>query len=241
MAEWLVKLIGEKSDLEYLCTLHPSDWSVTREEDSYYMRSSCLDLTAQDESVYESATRILDLANGVARLFYPNFQLIKVDQIRRKKDDGTLTQYINSSGISSQEAVGISSIAESANKESTTHLNIAEEWLQIADQEERVARALVLYGGLEHNWRNLYIVLEVIMDDSDSWNELKRNKTIANLNTRVKNFKGTANCFGVLGAAARHAQERCKPPKTIISLSEAQSLIRDILHEWLRLKHKPTS
>ena len=103
-------------------------------------------------------------------------------------------------------------------------------------KDDMVAKALTLYGTLNHNWKNLYMVLEIIEDDAGGEAGLIETAWISR--GKLKTFKHTANSFRAVGREARHATAKPNPPSVPMSLREAQELIKSVLKEWLRSKSK---
>lgn len=232
MAEWLVELKGDRSDLEYLCALPSQRWKVTEQGGRHYLKSTVFDSPTDARDVLADASRTLDVMNGVARLVFPNFEGAKVNSIARVEENGRCTQFIMPTGTRSAERSGIPTVVISGGHEPPEPPSIpGSKWIEIAQKDESVATALALYGGLEHNWRNLYVVLEVI-EDALGGNRLLINKGWAPQG-EIERFKHTANSFRALGRQARHGITKWDPPRSPMSFNDAQSLIRNILYKWL--------
>lgn len=234
MAEWLVGLKGDKAELEYLCKLcKPSSQSCTvmEQHGTYYLKSALFDSSIDAHEVLETASRILDVLNGIVRLVFSSSQGAEVTSILgTENDEKPPTQYIMPIGIPSEEKFGIPTIL--VGQELPEEASIpGSKWLEIAEKDTQVDKALALYGGLEPNWRNLYIVLEAIEDDVGGEKELIKEDWAPKGN--IKLFKQTAANFRVLGREARHSTGSFEPPSKPMRLKEAQSLIRDILEKWL--------
>jgi hypothetical protein len=239
MAEWLVGLKGDKAELEYLCKLSSQSWIVIEEDGTYYLKSTRFNAVADAFNVRADASKIIDSMNGVARLVFHKFDGAKVGGIIRVESNGKPpTQYLMPSGILSAERVGIPATTVSGfGQKASQPFSIPElRWIEVAQKDMQVNKALALYGRLEPNWRNLYMVLETIEDDVGGEIELTK-KGLAP-EGKIKLFKRTANNFLVLGHEARHSTERFKTPPKPMPLEEAQSLIKRILKKWLSLKHK---
>ncbi len=231
MTEWQVRLKGEKSDLEYLCTLSSLNWSVTEQEGEYYLKSTRFNSLTDAHDVLGAATNILDFINGVAKLKFENFQAAKVGGITRVEEDGKHTQFIMPSGIPSAVRFGRPTVVISDGAELSQRPGLQGEalWIEIAEKDESVDRAFALYG-LDHDWTNLYKLLETIEYDVGGERALM-NKLWAQ-SSKIKLFKQTANSFHAVGREARHGR-KYEAPRNPMSLNEAQSFIRNIFHEWL--------
>lgn len=232
MTEWLVELKGDTAELEYLCSLSPPKWRVTEQGGRYYLRCAVFDSSMDARNVLADASRILDVMNGVGRLVLQKFEGAKVHGINRIEENGRQTQFIMPSSIPSAERLGIPAVTVPSGQESSQPFSIpGSKWIEIAEKDLSADKALALYGGLEHNWRNLYMVLEVVEGDVGGENGLL-SKGWAH-KAKIKLFKRTANSFLKLGYQARHATAKYKAPRIPMSLDDAQSLIKNILTNWL--------
>jgi hypothetical protein len=111
-----------------------------------------------------------------------------------------------------------------------------ESWIHLAKQDELVERALILYANLPHNWRNLFIILEIIEDDFGGEKGLKSKGWVSG--NMITLFKRTANSYMAIGREARHGSTKKQPPVKPMGLQEAQSLVRNILFKWLSSKSR---
>jgi hypothetical protein len=236
MAEWLVELEGAKIDLELLCNLSLQGWKIIEQEGKYYLQSADLDSSVDGQNVHENASRTLDVMCGVAKLMDRKFECPKIGGIRRIEKNGRPpTQFIFPSVIVSAARIGMVSITtEPSGQEPSGPENIpGSKWIEIADKHSSADRALALYGGLPHNLRNLYMVLEIVEKDIGGENRLI-DKGWAKKN-EIKLFKQTATTVPIADQA-RHAPGTYKMPTKPMSMDDAESLIKNILENWLRSK-----
>jgi hypothetical protein len=106
-------------------------------------------------------------------------------------------------------------------------------WMDLIARNGNVRKALTLFGGLEHNWRNLYLIVEVIEDSCGGETALVGSQWCP-APERLRLFKRTANNWQALGTEARHATERWQKPTDLMTLAEAQAVVRSTLFEWLQ-------
>jgi hypothetical protein len=105
--------------------------------------------------------------------------------------------------------------------------------MALAYKDPHVEKALDLWGSLEHNWRNLYLVLEVMEDTAGGSKALLAQAWLPDKNG-IELFKRTANTWRALGPDARHATEQFKLPPKPMALPDARILIRRTLQAWLQ-------
>lgn len=77
----------------------------------------------------------------------------------------------------------------------------------------------------------LYKIYEVINKDS----VIRFYSSVSSAN--LKRFTQTANSYKAVGMKARHALDY-EPPKKLMTLSEARSIIYLVINEWLGQKEK---
>ena len=228
MLEWLVELEGDRAELEYLPRMSFKTWRPTEQCGKYYLKSAEFDSSADARDVREDASRTLNVMNGLAKVMFGNFRGARVRGITRVDETGKQTQFIMPSGVPSAEKVGIPTVVTSSEQEPPQPpASPGAKWLEIAEKDESVARALELYGRLEPNWIDLYKVLEVVEEDVTGEESLMAKNWVEK--SKIKRFKHTANWM-------RHPPTKYKSPKTPMSLDDARSLIRNILEAWLGSK-----
>jgi hypothetical protein len=236
MAEWLVDLKGIKIDLELLRNLSLQEWKITEQEGKYYLKSADLDSSVDGQNVHENASRTLDVMCGVAKLVDRKFECPKIGGIRRIEKNGRPpTQFIFPSSIRSTVRVDKPSITNGSRVQEPFEAtdNPGAKWTEIAEKDSSAARALTLYGGLAHNFRNLYMVLEIVVKDIGGENRLI-NKGWAKKN-EIKLFKQTSSTVPIADQA-RHAPGTYREPVKPMPMDDAESLIKNILENWLQSK-----
>lgn len=232
MPEWLAELQGHQLDLDAITQiLRSSRLSVTKEGDTYYLR--CVDfarLTSADE-VRERAREILQRASAAERVRCGSSLPLKVGEVFRIEPDGTRRPFFSSDLLVSWNV-------------RVPHAPVTEEdasafgqWVELAERDAKVDKALRILITRETNWVNLYNILEVVQSDAGGmiWDEGWATKS------EVGRFTHTADSERTLGDEARHGQERTQPPADPMSLKEADSLIRKILRAWLAWKSTAAS
>lgn len=233
MAEWTVRLIGESVDLQSLSELFDSqDLSVSKEDDNYYLESSAFTPLSDAESVRNQASELVQRINGAASIHLGSFEAVWLDDVVRVDDDGSRHHHMTLT--SKVRVISSASITTPKGTVGTSRPTTGiDTWLSVAEQNQRVARALRIFGNREHNWDNLYKVYEAVEDD------VGRKKIVDEgwaSDKKISRFTSTANNVRAVGDEARHGHEKFDPPKKPIPLSEARHLVKGILQGWLRSK-----
>lgn len=227
MSRTLIKLDGQAMDLEALASVSGLDWGVVKEEGSYYLTSPLFDSVPDVADAYTLAQQVLPLLNGAAGINIPNFEPVKLSgSAKRQNESGTSTQAAQSisAGARIRREISPASLEQSPDIDS---------WMVRARMDTYARRAMELYGSLEHSWRNLYIILEVMEESCGGDKHLLAASWLPD-EAEIRLFKYTANNWQALGSEARHGKEQWKPPAKPMSLQDARELIRLTLLAWLQ-------
>lgn len=225
MEEWSIELEGEEKDLRFLSEiLRSPDLSVSEEKGAFILRSSSFDPDPNSNDVHKLSTSLLEVLNGAAMLYNRTLEGATVKAVLRIREDGKTERHVRLTALPGQYEITALPRRD----------DLIECWFSIAQQNEPVARALTLYGSLEHNWRNLYMVLEVMEDDAGGEEGLSEKGWVSA--KEIRRFKQTANAFKAIDREARHATLAFQPPKRPMSLREAERLIGTLLMRWLESK-----
>lgn len=236
MTKWLIKLKGERFDLEDLLQLLKSSELMIVEEDGvFYLQSSEFDSLTSADEVRERGKALLRLVNSVAKFDRDNYQDVAENGITQVAEDGIRQQYVFVEGIASIRAkvsANVTVVAADGNERIDPQPSRLESLVEIAQKWDAVADALNFYR--DDTWISLYKVYEIIGDDIGSQHYIIRNKW-AN-KPDISRFTLTAQSRAALGDSARHASEKYKPPPTPMSFSEAKTLIKNIFSQWINSK-----
>ena len=107
--------------------------------------------------------------------------------------------------------------------------------LTAAAKNEKVQRALRIFGTREHNWVNLCNVIEIIEHDVGGESVIV-SRGWASRNG-LERLKGTGSNPELVGDEARHGvEQRGRQLKRPMSLQQAVILVRQVLAAWLEAK-----
>lgn len=228
MPDWLVELQGEDFDLEALAgLLHSPDLNVSKDGGAYYLRCSGFASIGSADEVRERAREILQRASAAERVRCGSSLTLEIGELFRVEPDGRRRPFSELSPLLVTFNVRV------------PHAPVAEEdalafgrWVELAERDAKVDKALRILITRETNWVNLYNILNVILSDVGGmiWQAGWATKS------DVDRFTHTADSETILGDEARHGRERTAPPSNPMSLTDADSLIRKILRAWLAWK-----
>lgn len=212
---WEIQIAGDVSDLRELSkSLRDDELRVIEREGQYFVESALFDeLTISDE-VASVATEILSLLTGSVRLALSGRTPIRIANIARVREDGGRDIFATiSETIHVRDMIGIEIQRNDGTVEVFAPADKIPGWVRLGLSEEKVAKALRLFGTNEHDWVSLYRLYEVIEADIGGIGEIVSKGWATK--TSVKRFKHTANSPNTVGDASRHGKE----PKSVIGVA----------------------
>jgi len=225
MAQTLVKLEGQQDDLRALVTLSSDAWSVIEENGAYYLCSQGWNAIDDLTEVNGLAHELIAVLNGAGAVFVNNFEPVRLAGVStRRRKDGSNDTTVAAITAKARIRHGPEILAGTPDMAA---------WIELAGKHVDAQKALTLYGSLEHTWRNLYLILEVVEDNMGGEKAVLASKWCP-APEKLKLFKNTANNWKALGAEARHATEKWEKPSAELSLLEAKAVVRATLQAWLK-------
>ena len=226
MPKWLVRLKGERFDLEDFPKLLCSpEVRVVEENGSFYLESSEFNSLTSAEEVRERGRALIKLINGVTKFNSDNFLGISEDTIIRVEDDGKRHHYVFLEGAIKARAkvsAQVTVIATDGSEKVATQPSALESLPEVAQKHNVVAEALSFYR--DDTWISLYKAYEIIRDDVGGKHQIIKNGW--SVDSDINRFTQTAQSRAALGDSARHASGKYKPPAQPMTFSEARPLIK---------------
>lgn len=146
MPNWLVRLKGEKFDLEdFPSRLRSPEHTVIEENGSYYLKSSDFDSLNSPDEVRERAITIINMLNGVMKLLIPDFRGVFEDGVTLIKEDGSRHRYVYGDvelPITQRLKVGETGTTSNGTQQVAPQPSNVESWLSLAKGDKAVADAL---------------------------------------------------------------------------------------------------
>lgn len=191
------RLDGEGFDKEILADyFHSARTRVEKIEDQYFLKIEGARWTGDDVIDWSTAEDELSQINGIAKLLQPNFRPVTVDAITRKDSvTGAMKTSMRPRASGEFRSKGranprlVNSDGTVVPQDSTTE---AEKILSLCDEHEHLARALLIYGALPHEWRELSMVVDAIEDHHRGEKELQK---VDYCPPQLTDFTSTANSF----------------------------------------------
>lgn len=235
MPKWLVRLKGERFDLEdFPKLLRLPEVKVIEEDGSFYLESSEFNSLISAEEVRERGRALIKLINGVTKFSRDNFLGISEDAIIRVEDDGKRHGYLfleSTVKIRTKVSAQLTAIAADGSEKVITQPSALESLFEVAQKHNVVAKALSFYR--DDTWNSLYKAYETI--EGDVGGKITKNGWA--VNSDINRFTQTVQSEAAIGDSARHAaSKKYKPPAQPTTLLEARALIKTILSRWISSK-----
>lgn len=231
---WRVALTGDAHDLTDAAKLFTaSDPGVVEEGSAFYLRSSGFEAFTDPQEVLESAAAALPLLNGVARTYLPEFKgmTLRAAAVERIDEKTSRVQEL----VATEVRVVVEEERAFSNGTAVggTQREVASR-LAGASSDDRVARALAIYGSIGDTWVGLYMVLDVLSDDLGGDDAVKKSGFAPR--AKITLLRRTANSYAAAGLVARHATEKYEAPDKPMSLREGKKVVGRLLDGWLQSK-----
>jgi len=238
MSKWMVELKGERADFKYIQNmLCSSELGVIEENGKFYLRAAKFDTLSSLYDVRAQAKALLQYLNGAAKLESQSFQTVELGSAVK---EGDKVHRVLELGVGWSRSWGSTIIVKhgeqvpSKSPEEENELTAVERYMVVAKECPEVAKVLGLLASEETtSWGTLYKVYEVVR--SDVGGAMYKNEWIGESEERL--FKRTANSPVAIGdEAARHGYQKEQPPPNPMSLTQARSLIANLVKRWILSK-----
>lgn len=234
--KWAVYINGDKSILKELSkTIKESDISIRERKGEYYLESTHFNKLKSIKEVKNVAIKIISNLCGAIKLFRDVNDPITYSYIESIDDNGKRTINKEVSGtITFSGSVTAKIIDSEGNIIPNEPTDDISPIVRLGLKDNNVSDALRLYGYKNHDWFNLYVLLEIVAKDVGDIDQIANNNWASK--KEIRRFKHTSGSWIVLKDQARHASESTDPPPNPMSLPEARSLISEIIRMWLKSK-----
>lgn len=231
--EWIVELSGDPSDLDELSKVFTTpDILIQKDGEKSLLKSETFRSCESSVEVKKIASEILHLLTAGIKLSLDARKKLDIDGILQIDDDGKRHYFVEiSETVCMRCSVSGEIIHADGTREEFHQGDPIPKWVKIAHNDAKVAKVFNFIVADFNSWYTLYKILEVL--EEDHFKPIMRGGCYKSM---ADNFTHTADCYKTTGIDARHAKEIQTPPKNPMSLSEAKSFIKMLLHEWLREK-----
>jgi hypothetical protein len=212
------------------------DMSISDANGQLVLRSTQFELLQTADAMRNQAQEIATAVSGTARLLLGTSQPVEVGAVFAVREDGRRNVFVSPQPATIRLRGALASrVGKGAAGTVATHYPTepGPGWVQVALQQEVVARALRLRNAGLLEWVDLYRLYEVIEADVPA-RALQAKGWVTS--GQIERFKRTANSPKAIGDKARHGKAPYEPPQNPMSLSEARGLIDSVLKAWLREK-----
>lgn len=233
MRQWLIKLRGEKSDLEDLPLLVASpDLSIKAEGGEFYLTALELNSLDDDDQVISRGKELLETISAAASFHFQSFTALEISDLIMINENGTRHEHLYLAGATGLRYKWLGTEKDDGSFVPANRSGNVEYLMRLSVKFKEVANALQFFK--EDSWVSLYKVYEIIQDDLGGREQLIQTKwTTRGILNKIKQ---TAQSELALGPEARHASKKYRAPKVPMSKFEAHYFIRELLLCWIRTK-----
>jgi len=230
----MVEISGDAADLSDLAqSVTGPGVSIIRQGEKYVLTSPDFDAGLSAEAVREKAKDIARRLTGAARVEFRATTPIQVGSVYRVRHGDTRDIYFfPETGALHFRGFAPTLVITRADGtvEESRPANPVNDWLLLAQKDQRVELVLSIFATGDESWSNLYKVFEIIKED--------RNPVTAGWLTEPSRsrFTGTANSPGLDTRHGVQKKKQTKKPPPPMDISEARALIRTVVLAWLRDK-----
>ena len=237
MARWLVRLDGERPDLEEFRLRFPDgDLYAVEKDGGVYLTGSELERLASAEEVREHARGAVEEMSAIISLLWSAFRRPSVGNVQREDDQGGVSNWVFPEIAVMRSKAGLTKVvirADGAREDvpvEDQRPTDAQRLLGASRATSHLRTAVLLWAFPDRGWWLLYRVVEDI--------EMHLGKSVAKAGycspTERKRFGRSAISAEVSGLGARHAAGKFAPPKNPMDIQEATTFVRALLEQALR-------
>lgn len=233
MQAWEMELNGDSQILARLSEKFQNpDLTIACYNGEYFLRSTHFSALSDKAELHERANQVLQFLNGSMDLVSNRIDAIKSDGFWLAHDDGKREK--DSSGmLSITMPLLVVNVADSS-------ATPPYDWFTLWQSHQNVQYVFHLLGAGKLDWFSLFKIYETIRDDPQ--HEKKRHDRLEVLYSWLSQeqnnlFSKTANWYRH-SDYGKYNEKSNKPPDNEISLSEANSFIRQLVYKWLTWKSR---
>jgi hypothetical protein len=231
MSRWLIKLEGQKLDLEEVPRWFPrGDIYGIEEKGKYYLTGPAFEAAGNVEAVLKLATQALNDYSAVISLLWNAFGKPSIGQVIHEDDAGKQSAHIFLSGIASGRSKLSGVLVDATGTAPNPTTTQAQDLLATARASSHLSEALTVWADPIRTWGRLYRVMEEIKQHFGK----PPDEVGLSSNAELVRFRRTANTAESSGIDARHASGLFKAPQNPMSLAEGTSFVGQLLEKALR-------
>lgn len=223
---WKIVLTGDKFDLENLSKdLKEKDLSIVQENEQFILKSEEFNSLSDYHEVKGKVIEILNSVNAVALIFLQSREKLNY-KISQLTDDGVEIHFLESH----LAGCGRSYARPSGGSEM---YNPIRDCNKLAENDENVRDIFQLINHNFNSWVIWCKIIEILQND-----DFKPIKKSGHYFKEVNRLNHTANAYKATGVESRHHLVRISTPPEIMTFMEGESLMREIIIQWLAQKEQ---
>lgn len=236
---WHVRIIGNRQHLDSMSqSLTGTPIALTLKADGYYyLTAPQVEGCQSPQDARAAAGQIVSMLKGATLMSSGDRPDVEEQFVLEQKADGTEQMYLEFHEDVRARVSADMTIYEGTDVVAAVHpivVNPFSAWITGASADEAVAKVFRLLAR-ELDWTNLSRIYEVVEGDVGGLGVLTSNGWVTA--AQISSLKGTANNPSESGDDSRHGhQEKNKPMKNPIPITEARAIVETLVHQWIRSK-----
>jgi hypothetical protein len=230
--EWHFRLHGDAFDLNGIADLFSDEVSIVKDErDQLELIMNLSFSPSEPQAARQIGEGVLAKLNAIAQIVHGNHENVRIGGVGHKDPlTGTVQYSISGQATIRVGARGDVNIVPTSGGPATPSQKRGDQFLDAANGNQHLERALYLLGSLPLDWRGLYMVLEAAEDGNGGEKGLIAKQWVPV--GQIKAFKATANSYKALRLAARHGSVKEGVDRPRMALNEGRQMVRTILDKW---------
>lgn len=230
---WRAILRGEQTTLQLLSeAFSEPDCLIVQEGDGFVLTTSSFNDLDDAREVKSAAQEIAQRLSGCAQLMMGWHSEVSVSGVYRIDADGKHHAFIfpdPCTVVVRGYPATLTLQRQDGSVETQLPASPARRWIEAAEADPRVARALRLLSKRSLTWADVYRLVETVQSAVEEetlqrWSSKKQRQRLMH----------TANSITAVGDEARHGVERTAPPPQPMPIEEARKIAKLLVEQWLR-------
>jgi hypothetical protein len=164
MSEWLIKLKGERSDLEDLPSLlASSDLRVTQEGEAFYLKALELNRLDDEYEVISCAKHLLKIVSAAASFHFQSFTALEISDLIMIDEHGIRHEHMYLAPNTGLRQKWLGTTKDDGSFVPANQSRNVDYLVKLSVQFKAVADSLQFFR--EDSWVNLFKVYEIIRDE----------------------------------------------------------------------------
>lgn len=230
---WIIELNGDDEILKMLAkSCCNSSFKISEVDGNYQLEVDWLNNYENVKDVKFNSEEIVQSLNGALKLSVNNDVPVAITGYHYIEEDGHKKTFVFIEEIIRiRDGISISILHKGEEQIVFSPMDSIPDWISCSVNNEEVKKVLRLFFSDGHTWAGMYKIFEIIKKDMGNLDKLE-----CITKSSQNRFKMSANSVVAAGDDSRHGIDNGTNPRNPMSISEAKSLINQLIYNWLAAK-----